>query len=135
MVFRRLGTPVDFSRACRLLGACAPRSADEIWSGLWNLTADDGDVLAAIAATRQISPRVVEVRAIKTNQGYAVQARLLRELADACRARGVEWLVAPAGGISTGGGAGMDVLHRVGFVLARDLDLPPTRAGWLALQV
>ena len=80
MVFRRLGTPVDFFRACRLLGTCEPR-ADEIWSGLWNLTADDGDALAAIAATRRISPQVVEVRAISTNRGLAVQARLLRELA------------------------------------------------------
>jgi hypothetical protein len=129
MVFRRLGTPVDFSRAYRLLGACVPRPADEIWSGLWNLTADDGDALAAIAATRQISRRVVEVRAIRTDQGYAVQARLLHELADACRAHGVEWLVA------TAGGAGADVLRRVGFVLATELDLPPTRVGWLALQV
>ena len=129
MVFRRLGSPADFARASRLLGAGEPRPADEIWSGLWNLTADDGDALAAIAVTRRTSPRVVEVRAIGTDQGYAVQARLLRELADVCRAQGVEWLVAVSDG------AGADALRRAGFVPATDLDLPATRAGWLALQV
>jgi len=129
MVYRRLGTPVDFWRACRLLGAGGSRPADEIWSGLWNLTADDGDALAAVAATRQISPRVVEVRAIRTNHGYAVQARLLRELADASRANGVEWLVAVAGG------AGTEMFCRAGFAPATNLDLPQTRTGWLALQV
>ena len=128
MLYRRLGSPADFSRACRLLGA-GERPADEIWSGLWNLTADDGDALAAIAATRQLSPRVVEVREIKTDQGYAVQARLLRELADACRAQGVEWLVAVADG------GGTAVLRRAGFAPAPGLNLPATRAGWLALQL
>jgi len=129
MVFRRLETPADFSRACRLFGACEPWSADEIWFGLWNLTATDGDALAAIAATRRNSPRVVEVRAIKTHRGYAVQARLLRELADTCRAHGVEWLIA------TADAAGTDVLRRQGFVLTADLNMPEIRAGWLALQV
>ena len=54
MVFRRLGSPADFSLAGRLLGSAEPRPADEIWSGLWHLTAADGDALAAIAATRQL---------------------------------------------------------------------------------
>jgi len=129
MVYRRLGTPVDFWRACRLLGAGGSRPADEIWSGLWNLTADDGNALAAVAATRQISPRVVEIRAIRTNHGHPVQARLLRELADASRANGVEWLVAVAGG------AGTELFRRAGFASATDLDLPQARTGWLALQV
>ena len=129
MVFRRLGSPADFSRGCRLLGAGEPRSVDEIWSGLWNLTAEDGDALAAIAATRQLSPGVIEVRAIRTDQGYEVQARLLRELADACRAQGVEWLVA----VADGGGA--DLLRRAGFVPATGPDLPAVRGGWLALHM
>jgi hypothetical protein len=33
LVFRRLGSPADFSRAYRLLGACEPRCPDEAWSG------------------------------------------------------------------------------------------------------
>jgi hypothetical protein len=120
LVFRRLETPADFSCARRLLGAREPQRADETWFGLWNLTAADGDALAAIAAVRQSSPRVVEVRTIKTNQGYAAQARLLRELADTCRADGVEWLVAAADG------TGAEILRRQGFVNA---------AQWLVLQV
>jgi GNAT superfamily N-acetyltransferase len=129
MVFRRLATPADFAQAYRLLGAGGPRPADEVWFGLWNLTAADGDALAAIAATRPSSPRVVEVRAVKTRQGYAVRARLLRELADTCRADGVEWLLADAGR------PGADVLRRHGFAPATDPDGPPIRPGWLALQV
>src|SRR5688500_11304708 len=128
MVFRRLETPADFSGACRAFGACGP-PLTQVWFGLWNLTADDGDALVAIAATRRISSRVIEIHAVETHQGYAVQARLLRELADTCRAHGVEWLVAAADG------AGTDVRRRQGLVVAADRTMPEIRAGWLAFQV
>jgi hypothetical protein len=48
-------------------------------------------------------------------------------VADACRADGVEWLVAAADSTST------DLLRREGFVPATNL--PGVRAGWLARQV
>ena len=132
MVFRQLSTAADYVRARRLFGGRAYRCAGEVWSGLWNLTADDGAALAAVAATRQLSPRVVEVRAIVTaadDHAYALRARLLRELANACRASGAEWLVTGADRV------GADVLRSAGFSAAPELDLTKPSGGWLALQV
>ena len=107
LVFRRLESPADLALAGRRLGRV--RHPQESWFGLWNLTAAEDDALVAVAATRQRSARSVEVRAIKSVPGYDVPARLLRELADVCRARGVEWLVANQGGTEP------EVLRRAGF--------------------
>ncbi|MEV6636577.1 hypothetical protein AB0M54_38135 [Actinoplanes sp. NPDC051470] len=83
------------------------RTGDEVWSGLWNLTAAAGNALVAVAATARLSPRVVELRAIAAAHpdGYA---RLLRELADDGRATGAEWLVAADA-------AGATWLRRAGY--------------------
>ncbi|WP_203788059.1 hypothetical protein [Paractinoplanes rishiriensis] len=116
MVFRQLRSPADFVRARSLIGTEV--SGDEILSGLWDLAAADSDVLVAIVATRRVSPSVVEVKAMR---GYAGQARLLREVADDCRAQGVERLVA-AGCVDA------DVLRRAGFV-------PDPGTGRLVLQL
>ena len=87
IVFRRLGGPAE------LVGVAGYRSSrlsgGEAWSGLSDLTADDGAALIAVAATVRLSPQVVELRAFAAApfDGYA---RLLRELADDCRATGAE---------------------------------------------
>jgi L-amino acid N-acyltransferase YncA len=154
IVFRRLGTPAERSRARRLLDAGGPgyRSprliGDEAWSGLWNLTAASGAALAAAAATVQLAARVVEVRAVVLPAGGhrpALGGRLVRELADACRAQGAERMVAGtarAGGGEFGAGdadaAAVDLLRRMGFdqVTAADLGVPDVGSiVWLALEV
>ena len=122
MVFRELVTAAEAMQARRLLGAGTHRCPDEVWSGLFDLTADAGSVVAGVAATRQISPRVVEIRAVVTGGEDRTYGRLLRELADVCRARGVEWLVAGADRV------GADLLREAGFSVAYG-------DGWLALQL
>ena len=142
IVFRRLGMPAERSHAGRLLSAGggvfrSPRlSGEESWSGLWNLTAADGAALTAAAATRRMSSRVLEVRALAVRPGphrQAMWARLVRELADVCRASGVERMVA---GTADGDAAGLRLLRRAGFDPAADPGLPdPGSIAWLARYV
>jgi hypothetical protein len=144
IVFRRLDTPAERSRARGLLGAGGPvyRSprlcGDEPWAGLWNLTAANSGALAAAASTVRMSARVVEVRAmVVPADGHrsALCGRLVRELADVCRARGAEWMVA---GIGKADVVALDLLRHMGFdtVTAANLDVPePGAVVWLALQV
>jgi hypothetical protein len=142
IVFRRLGAPAERSRARALLDAAGPvyrsprLAGDEVWSGLWNLTAANGAALTAAAATRQASERVLEVRALVVRPGEHWPARcgrLVRELADVCRANGAEWMVA---GIAGGDTAAMALLRRAGF---NTTPVPgPPEAGsveWLAREV
>jgi hypothetical protein len=109
-----------------------------VWSGLWNLTAANGAGLAAAAATLRMSARVVEVRALvvpASGRRPALCGRLVRELADACRANGAEWMVAGAAGADV---AAVDLLRRTGFdpTTAANLGLPDLGSiGWLALEV
>ena len=144
MVFRRLRTPVERSAAARLLrsGPCtfrapapapaAPPTGEPEWSGLWNLTAEDGVALTAAAVTMRLSPRMTEIRAIAA-PGSALWMRLVRELANACRAQGDEWMVAGPGGSDL---AALDLLRRTGFDEAPDLGLPGSgRVVWLALPI
>jgi hypothetical protein len=132
IVFRRLGAPDP--RARRLLGAGGFRSprlapADD-WCGLWNLTANDGSALVAVAATARPSPRFLEVRALAAS-GDALWRRLIRELTDTCRAQGAEWLVAAAAVTDQ---AARDLL--TGFTPAADLDLPRSPSiVWLVREV
>jgi hypothetical protein len=140
IVFRRLGAPAERSQAQALLDAGGPAyrsprlAGDEAWSGLWNLTAANGTALAAAAATLRMSARVLEVRALVVRAGVpraAMWGRLVREMADGCRAHGGEWMVAAG----AEGGA-LDPLRRAGFGPAAGLDLPA--AGpllWLAREV
>lgn len=112
---------------------------------MWNLTAASGAALAAAAATVRLSARVVEVRAVVVPAGGhrpALGGRLVRELADACRAQGVERMVAGtarAGGGEFGAGdAAVDLLRRMDFhpVTAADLGVPDVGSlVWLALEV
>lgn len=131
IVFRRLVTPDERARARDLLAGAGYRSprlaGDEVWSGLWDLTAADGAALTAAAATRQMSVRILEVRVLVARPGphrSALYGRLVHELADLCRANGVEGMVA---GVAGGDNAGAELLRRAGF------EVGP--AGWLAREV
>jgi hypothetical protein len=142
VVFRGLGTPAERLRARRLLDAATPayRSprliGDEAWSGLWNLTAADGAALMAAAATVRMSVRALEVRALAVRaggQGPAMWGRLVRELADVCRAYGAEWLVA---GTANGDAAAVALLRRAGFAASLEVGLPDLGSiVWLAREV
>jgi hypothetical protein len=142
IVFRRLGAPAERSRARGLLDRAglayrSPRLAgDEVWSGLWNLTAADGAALTAAAATLRISARVLEVRALAVRTSAhrsALCGRLIRELADGCRAYGAEWMVA---GIAGGDATAVRLLRRAGFATTLDPELPDTGSiGWFAREV
>jgi hypothetical protein len=138
IVFRRLGPPAERSQAHDLLAAGGPAyrsprlAGDEAWSGLWNLTASNGTALAAAAATLRMSAPVMEVRALGVRAGghwAAMLARLVREVADGCRANGAEWMV--AAGVE---GEALGLLRHVGFGPAVGLDLPG-RLAWLAREV
>ena len=141
IVFRRLGTPAERARARGLLVAAGPAyrsprlAGDEVWSGLFDLTAADGAAPAAVAATLPMSVRVLEVRALVVRTGApssAMWGRLVRELADECRAQGAEWLVA---GIADGDTAAVE-LRRAGFGPAPVPGLPEAGSlGWLAWEV
>lgn len=113
-------------------GGCVYRSprldGGVVWYGLYDLTAGNG--AAAAAAAVWLSTRVLEVRAMVVPGGVApLRARLVRELTDAGRARGAQWLVAADAG---------DLLRREGFapVAAADLGLverdPVT---WFAVEI
>jgi hypothetical protein len=144
IVYRRLDTPAERARARRLLCAGGPayRSprlcGDEAWAGLWNLTAANGAALAAAASTVRISARVLEVRAMVVPAGghrSALGRRLVRELADACRAHGAQWMVA---GVGEADVAAVDLLRGMGFdtVTAADLGVSdPGPVGWVVLEV
>ncbi|MBG0564774.1 hypothetical protein [Actinoplanes aureus] len=142
IVFRRLGEPAERSQAGELLvaGGCVYRSprlaGDERWSGLWNLTAADGAALTAAAATMRMSARILEVRALAARPGEhcpAMWARLVRELADTCRARGAESMVA---GFAGGDAAAEGLLRRAGFDTASDPGLPGLDSiKWVAREV
>jgi len=143
IVFRRLGTAAERSSARGLLDGAgiayrSPRLAgDEVWSGLWNLTAANGAALTAAAATLRTSARVLELRALVAvrNGGHrnALCGRLVRELADVCRAHGAERMMA---GIAGGDVAAARLLRRAGFGTTRD-PRPPEEGsiGWLAWEV
>ncbi|WP_328475615.1 hypothetical protein OHA21_19785 [Actinoplanes sp. NBC_00393] len=118
IVFRRLGA-AD-ARELSLVYRSPRLSGDEQWSGLWNLTAANGSALTAAAATEQLSARTLEVRALAVRPGQPAPDRLVRELADLCRARGVERLVAAVAD-------GDAVLRRAGFA--------PSDAAWLAREI
>ena len=140
IVFRRLGAPAERSQAHALLGAGGPAyrsprlAGDEAWSGLWNLTAANGSALLAAAATLRMSAHVLEVRALVVRAGghrAAMWARLVREVADGCRAHGGEWMV--AAGAEAGA---LDPLRGTGFGQAAGLDLPGAGSLlWLAREV
>jgi hypothetical protein len=144
MVFRRLRTPAERSAAARLLrsglwafrapaaATTRPPAGEPEWSGLWSLTAEDGVALTAAAATVRVSQRMTELLAVAA-PGSGLWMRLVRELANACRAQGVEWMVAGPGGSDA---AAVDLLRRAGFDKAEDLGLPQTDSVvWLALPV
>jgi hypothetical protein len=103
---------------------------------LWNLTAPIGAALAAAAATLRMSARVLEVRAMVAPAGdhwAARWGRLVRELADGCRAQGAEWMVAGVAGADAGA---VDLLRRAGFDTGRDLGLPDLGPiVWLGREV
>lgn len=139
IVFRRLGTPAERSRARALLDAAdlayrSPRLAgDEVWSGLWNLTAANSAALTAAAATLPMSARVLEVRALVVWNRSAMCGRLVRELADVCRAHGVESMVA---GVAGGDAAAVHLLRRAGFDATSDPGLPGAGSiEWLTWNV
>jgi hypothetical protein len=142
IVFRPLSMPAERLQARELLDAAglvyrSPRLAsDEVWSGLWNLTAADGAALTAAAATVRISVRVLEVRALAVRDGEhrtALWGRLVRELTDVCRANGAEWMIA---GIAGGDVATAERLRRARFNPAANQG--PFDAGsirWLVREV
>ena len=142
IVFRRFGTPAERSRARGLLDAAGPAyrsprlAGDEVWFGLWNLTAANGAALTAGAATLRMSARVLEVRALVVRTGVhrsAMWGRLVRELAEVCRAQGAEWMVA---GTAGGDVAAAELLRRAGFDTTSDPGLPDAGSiGWLAREV
>jgi hypothetical protein len=130
-VYRPLTSAADRARAERLLAAGhgyrspgpSPAGVEE-WYGLWDLTAADVAALRAAAATLAVSPAVLEVRAVVTPVGGhwpSSGGRLVRELADAARARGAHRLVAVAD----------DLLAGLGF---RPVD-GGNGGAWLALDL
>jgi hypothetical protein len=136
VVFRRLGTAAERSRAHRMLDAGgsvyrSPRlDGGVVWYGLYDLTAANGATPEAAAAAVSMSTRVLEVCAMVVPTGAAaLRARLVRELTDAGRACGVQWVVAADAA---------DFLRREGFapVAARDLGLVELGpVAWWALEV
>ena len=142
VVFRRLGTAAERSRARRMLDAGgsvyrSPRlGGGVVWYGLHDLTAANGAAPEAAAAALPMSARVLEVCAIVVPTGVrqdALRGRLVRELTDAGRARGAQWVVAGAVDVQA-----EDFLRREGFtpVAARDLglrELDPI--AWWALEI
>jgi hypothetical protein len=142
IVFRRLGTPAERARAGGLLDGAGPAyrsprlAGDEVWSGLWNLTAADGAALTAAAATLRMSAGMLEVRALAVRLGEhssAMWARLVRELGDECRATGAERMVAGTGEHDA---AAAELLRRAGFGTMPDPGPPgPGSIVWLAREV
>ncbi|WP_250032820.1 GNAT family N-acetyltransferase [Paractinoplanes maris] len=141
IVFRRLGTPAERSRARALLDAAGPAyrsprlAGDEVWFGLFDLTAANGAALTAAAATLPTSARVLEARALVWTSAHWSQTcgRLVRELADVCRAHGAEWMVAA---VADGDTAAVHLLRRAGFDTTSDPGLPDTGSiEWLMRDV
>ena len=130
IVFRRVRTPAERAAARRVLAATrdayrSPHTAGEPdWCGLWDLTAEDGTAPVAVAATAGLSRLALEVRGLAAARGSAMWERLVRELADAGRAHGVEWMVAGADCPHA-----MILLRRNGFVDAAAL---PGHSGFAA---
>jgi hypothetical protein len=144
IVFRRLTAPDERSRADLMLhgGGPAYRSprlaGDEAWYGLCDLAGSTGAELAAAAAACRLSARVLEVRAMAMpagGAGAALRGRLVRELADVCRAQGVQWMVAGAAGVEA---VAVDLLRGGGFTPAEATRLglsDPGSTVWLAVEV
>lgn len=144
IVFRQLTACGERSWADLMLagggpGFRSPRLAgDETWYGLCDLAGETGSVVAAAAATCRLSMRVLEVRAMAmpaSGDWAALRRRLMRELANACRAQGAQWMVAGAAGVDA---AAVDLLRGGGFTLAAaaSVDMPDLGSViWLAVEV
>ena len=124
MVFRRCRSPSERRAAGGLLAgrgmALAERGgAGTDLFGLWDLTAPAGEALVAVAATGplgdggEVQSRGITVAAGAGRQGLG--RRLVCEVADSLRARGVARLVARSEG---GSGATPGLLRSAGFVPA-----------------
>jgi ribosomal protein S18 acetylase RimI-like enzyme len=124
MVFRRCRSPSERWAAAGLLAergipVAEGSGAGTDLFGLWDLTAPAGEALVAVAATGPLGDGgEVQLRGIAPAAGAGHQGlgrRLVCEVADSLRARGVARLVArPAGGA----GATPGVLRSAGFVPA-----------------
>jgi GNAT superfamily N-acetyltransferase len=139
IVFRRLHGDAERAQARSLLAAggrswSAGRLGGLAWFGLWDLAAADGVALLGAAATRPVTVGTAELCALAVPAAPPWQGladRLLREVADALRAQGVERMVARPGS------------DHGRLALLRDAGLAPLPAGqrpelpgaWLSLEL
>jgi ribosomal protein S18 acetylase RimI-like enzyme len=148
IVFRRCRSPSEQRAAGRLLGErgiplAGPGVSGTDLFGLWDLTAPAGEALVAAAATGLLKDGgEVQLRGIAVAAGAGRQGlgrRLVCEVADSLRARGVARLAArPAGGA----GATPGLLRSAGFVpagagrAAADVGAPADdEASWWELEL
>jgi GNAT superfamily N-acetyltransferase len=117
IVFRRLATEAERSRAQQLLQAAGLPSAatpNTDWFGLWDLTAAEGADLVAVATIRPWGPGAVELGALAVGaaaRGRGLGRRLLTEVVNRVRAGGADVLVARL----HAGGGGPAFLLAAGF--------------------
>ena len=139
IVFRRLDTR-DERELARSLAAAGPSSASPgcpgawAWFGLWDLAPVEGVGLVGAAATRLVTPKTAELCVLAVPAALpwpGLGDRLVREVADALRAQGAEWVVArPAGG----DGRRLALLRGAGFEAAGPRH-PDGSAVWLSLEL
>lgn len=118
IVFRRLDTDGDRSRAARLLQSCVLHDHDEtcVWYGLCDLTATETTGLAGVAVVRSLEPTTSRLCGLAMSADYRgapLGRRLVREVADRLRASGVEEVTAPQALDDRVAG----LLRQVGFVV------------------
>ena len=99
IVFRRLETANDRSRAERLLPACVLTDHDGacVFYGLCDLTETETTGLAGVAVVRSLEPTTSRLCGLAMSPDYRggrLGQRLVREVADRLRASGVEEITA-----------------------------------------